>query len=48
MNKREMIVEILKNQNRANDLIFTKEKLEKINFETLSIICETSKLMIAK
>ena len=48
MSKREMIEEILKNQNRANDYIFTKEKLEDINFEMLTIICEVSKSIIAK
>jgi len=48
MNKKEMIEEILKNQNRANDPIFTKEKLERINFEELLIICEASKHMRIK
>lgn len=48
MNKREMIEEILKNQNRANDHIFTKEKLKNINCEMLAIICEASQHMIIK
>lgn len=48
MNKKEMIEEILKNQSRANDHIFTKEKLKNINFEMLTLICEASKHMITK
>lgn len=48
MNKTEMIKEILENQNRANDHIFTEEKLEKLNFETLSLVHETSKHMRIK
>lgn len=48
MSKKEMIEEILKNQNKANDHIFTERKLEGINFEVLSIIHETSKHMITK
>lgn len=48
MNKKEMIKEILKNQNKANDHIFTEKKLESINFEVLSIIYEISTHMIAK
>lgn len=48
MDRTTMINEILKNQNRANDHIFTKEKLEKFNFEILSLVYETSKHMITK
>lgn len=48
MNKTDIIKEILKNQNRANDHIFTKEKLEKLNFETLAFVHETSKHMRIK
>ena len=48
MDKKEMIKEILKNQNKANDHIFTEKKLESINFEMLTIICEASKHMITK
>ena len=48
MDRTTMINEILKNQNRANDHIFTKEKLEKFNFEILSLVYETSKHMIIK
>lgn len=43
-----MIKEILENQNRTNDYIFTKEKLESIDFEMLTIICEASKHMVKK
>ena len=48
MSKKEVIEEILKQQARANDFIITKEKLENINFEMLSIICEVSKHMVRK
>ena len=48
MSKQNMIKEILENQNRANDHIFTEEKLEKLNFETLSLVHETSKHMRIK
>lgn len=48
MSKRKMIEEILKNQNRANDHIFTEKKLESINYEMLSIIYEASQHMITK
>ena len=48
MSKKEMIQEILKNQNRANDYIFTEKKLENIDIEMLSIICEASQHMITK
>lgn len=48
MNRITMINEILENQNRAKDHIFTKEKLEKFNFEILSLVHETSKHMIVK
>ena len=43
LTKNDMIEEILKHQTRTNDFIFTKEKLESINFEILSIIYEASK-----
>ena len=48
MNRINMINEILENQNKANDHIFTKEKLEKLNFEILSLVYETSKHMRTK
>lgn len=48
MNKTDIIKEILENQNRANDHIFTKEKLERLNFETLSLVHEASKHMRIK
>lgn len=48
MSKENMIKEILENQNRTNDHIFTKEKLEKLNFEMLSLVHETSKHMRTK
>ena len=48
MSKQNMINEILENQNRTNDHIFTKEKLEKLNFKMLSLVHETSKHMITK
>ena len=48
MNKANMINEILENQNRANDPIFTKEKLEKLDFEVLSLVHETSKHLRTK
>lgn len=48
MSKKEMIEEILKNQNRVNEHIFMRKKLESINFEMLAIICEASKCMITK
>lgn len=48
MSKENMIKEILENQNRANDHIFTKEKLEKLNSEMLSLVHETSKHMRTK
>lgn len=48
IDRKTMINEILANQNRANDFIFAKDKLEKLNFEMLSIICETSKHMVTK
>lgn len=48
MSKREMIEEILKNQNRANDYIFTEKKLESISFEMLDIIYEASQHMVTK
>lgn len=48
MSKREMIEEILKNQNRANDHIFSEKKLEGLNFEMLTIICEASQHMVTK
>ena len=43
MERTKMINEIIENQNRANDHIFTKEKLEKLNFEMLSLVHEASK-----
>ena len=46
--KKEMVKEILEHQARVNEFIFTKEKLEKMNFEMLSIVCETSKHMVRK
>lgn len=48
MSKRKMIEEILENQNKANDHIFTEKKLENINSEMLTIIHEASQHMIAK
>lgn len=48
MSKREMIDEILRNQDRTNDCIFIEKKLESMNFEMLTIICEASKHMITK
>ena len=48
MDRTTMINEILENQNRANDHIFTEEKLEKFNSKILSLVHETSKHMIAK
>lgn len=48
MSKRKMIEEILENQNRTNDHIFTEKKLESINFEMLAIIYEASQHMITK
>lgn len=48
MNRTNMINEILENQNRANDHIFTKEKLEKLNYEILLIVYEASKHMRKK
>lgn len=48
MDRTTMINEILEKQNRVNDHILTKEKLEKFNFEILSLVYETSKYMIAK
>ncbi len=48
LTKNDMIEEILKHQTRTNDFIFTKEKLESINFEILSIIYEASKHMVKK
>lgn len=48
MDKREMIKEILRNQNRTNDHIFTEKKLEGMNSQMLVIICEASKHMITK
>lgn len=48
MDKKEMIKEILKNQNRANDHIFTEKKLKSINYEMLSIIYEASQHMVTK
>ena len=48
MNRINMINEILENQNKANDHIFTKEKLEKLNYETLLLVYETSKHMRTK
>lgn len=48
MNRTDMIKEILENQNRVNDHIFTKEKLEKLNLEILSLVHETSKHMRIK
>lgn len=48
MDKREMIKEILRNQNRTNDYIFTEKKLEGMNCGMLAIICEASKHMITK
>lgn len=45
---KEMIKEILQHQYRANDFIFTKEKLERMNFELLSIVCEASEHMVRK
>ena len=48
MSKENMIKEILENQDRTNDQIFTKEKLERLNFETLSLVHETSKHMRIK
>lgn len=48
MDRINMINEILENQNKANDNIFTKEKLEKLNFEMLSLVHEASKHMRTK
>ena len=48
MDKREMIKEILRNQNRTNDHIFTEKKLDGMNSQMLVIICEASKHMITK
>lgn len=48
MDKANLINEILENQNKANDHIFTKEKLEKLNFEMLLLVHETSKHMRTK
>lgn len=48
MSKRKMIEEILKNQDKANDYIFTKKKLESINSEMLAIIYEASQHMVTK
>lgn len=48
MDRINMINEILENQNKANDHIFTKEKLEKLNFEMLSLVHKTSKHMRTK
>lgn len=45
-NGKNMIEEVLKHQIRANDFIFSREKLEAMDFETLSIICEASKHMV--
>lgn len=48
MSKRKMIEEILENQNRANDHIFTEKKLESINSKMLAIIYEVSQHMVTK
>lgn len=43
-----MIKEVLKNQERVNEYYFTKEKLEKLDFKMLCLVCETSKHMVLK
>lgn len=48
MSKRKMIDEILENQDKANDHIFTKKKLESIDSEMLTIIYEASQHMVTK
>ena len=48
INRTNIINEILENQSRANDHIFTKEKLEKLNIDMLLLIHEASKHMITK
>lgn len=45
---KNMIEEVLKHQIRTNDFIFSRERLESMDFETLSIICEASKHMVKK
>lgn len=44
----DMIKEVLKNQDRVNEHYFTKEKLEKLDFKMLSLVCENSKHMVLK
>lgn len=48
MKKERIIKKILENEKKANDIIFTKEKLESMNIEMLYIIYEASKSMITK
>jgi hypothetical protein len=43
-----MIKEVLKNQERVNEYYFTKEKLEKLDFKMLCLVCGTSKHMVLK
>ena len=48
MTRKKMISEILKNQDRTNEHVFTQEKLEQLKSEELAIVCEASKHLRTK